>query len=1029
MVSSISSSLVPLSQQAVSIWGKSDRGENVSWLPLFVHMTDSANVAEKLWNEWLPRGTREIVSNSVGGDDDLARRVYCFLAGSHDIGKATPIFQVQTWGFGSGENDGLAWKPEKAGLPLRYELCGRHRPSHPIAGETILNSYLTERFGWNERSANSYSCVVGGHHGKPPTEGDLINAKTADIICLGWDSQFGEAWRKVQCELLDYVVSLTGLDKATMKVLAQHHPSPVTESVLTGLVIMADWIASNVDFFPLIALFPSVDDDCMVNNGRVDLGRLRRRSEQGWRRAGLAPHWQSKMNVTESVDDLYAERFVLPKGAKPRPVQEDVVNIARTVREPGLMVIEAPMGTGKTEAALAAAEILAERTGRGGVCLALPTMATTDAMFGRVHDWLRHLPQQPDASEKSVYLAHGKAQLNDEFQGLIHESEQSEYRGIGIDVQTGKVSEDTVVTDWLRGRKKGVLANFLVCTVDQVLMGALNMKHLALRQLALVNKVIIIDECHAYDIYMRQYLFRVLEWLGASQTPVILLSATLPESQRKQMVDAYIQGKTAVRGVRRSPEIDKHHHARWQRGRNQEPVSAQNTAAANEMMHQSVSRAYPLITYTSGISSISQPVASSGDASVVSLNLIADDDASLLDFLKDRLTGGGCAGVICDTVSRAQDTAAVLAQHFGDGVVTLTHSRFVDIDRMSNEADLRLRFGPKATVENGVRPKLAIVVGTQVLEQSLDIDFDVMVTDIAPIDLIMQRIGRVHRHRRGMGEQNRPEKLRHAVCCIRGIDTWQNGLPEFSKGIDSVYFAATLMETLAVLGLSGKTDSTHLSLPEDIAALVRCAYSDAVDVKIPQNWKVAYRQACADRKDENLRKISRSTTCMLRSVRKMCWNEQTLVDWFEQSVDATGADDDKGQRAVRDTQETVEVLLFRKDGDDVRLLPWVGSEDDGVEKGSIVPTTSVPPSNVAKVAAQCAVRLPLSMCSVYDLDPLIDELEKGCGEKTMYWQDSPWLAGSLAVFMTENAEGEYGTKIHGFEVVYDIRRGLQTQRQ
>jgi CRISPR-associated endonuclease/helicase Cas3 len=991
-------------------------------------MADSAGVAQKLWDEWLPRGTREIVSNSVGGDADLSRRVYCFLAGSHDIGKATPIFQVQTWGFGPGEDTGLAWKPEKAGLPLRYELCGRHRPSHPIAGETILNAYLAERFGWNECIANSYSCIVGGHHGKPPTEGELIHAKTADTISLGWDAQFGEAWRKVQRELIDYVASLTGFDESTVKALSQHRLSPVAESILTGLVIMADWIASNADFFPLIALFPDAGSDRIVDDGYVGSERLRQRGEYGWHRAGIAPHWQGMLNAEESVDDLYAERFVFPKGAKPRPVQEGAANIARTVEDPGLMVIEAPMGTGKTEAALAAAEILAGRSGRGGVCLALPTMATTDAMFGRVHDWLRHLPQQSGANEKSIYLAHGKAQLNDEFQGFIRESEKSEYRGIGIDVQTGKVSEDIVVADWLRGRKKGVLANFLVCTVDQVLMGALNMKHLALRQLALANKVVIIDECHAYDIYMQQYLFRVLEWLGASQTPVILLSATLPEEQRRKMVDAYIQGKTAIRGVRRSPETDKPHRARWQRGRHQESTNAQNTVVTNEVTHQSVSQAYPLITYTTGLTSVSQPVASSGDTSAVSLNLIADDDASLLNFLDDRLSDGGCAGVICDTVSRAQDTAAMLAQHFGDGVVTLTHSRFVDIDRMLNEADLRSRFGPKATTENGERPRLAIVVGTQVLEQSLDIDFDVMVTDIAPVDLIMQRLGRVHRHRRGKEEQNRSEKLRHAVCCIRGIYTWQNGLPKFAKGIDSVYFAATLMEALAALGLIGERDSAGLSLPEDIAALVRCAYSDAINAKIPRIWQEDWQQACVDRASENDRKKSRSKTCMLRSVNEMCCQEQTLVDWFEQSVDTTGSDDDKGQRAVRDTQETVEVLLLRKDGDDVRLLPWIGSEDAGVEKGAIIPTTSLPPSNVAKVAAQCAVRLPLSMCSVYDLDPLIGELEKGCGEKTMYWQDSPWLAGSLAVFMAENVDGKYSAKIHGYDVWYEKRVGLITKK-
>ena len=156
-------------------------------------------------------------------------------------------------------------------------------------------------------------------------------------------------------------------------------------------------------------------------------------------------------------------------------------------------------------------------------------MATTDAMFSRVHRWLDALPSRDSTDEKTVWLAHGKAKLNDDFQGIIAASRRH-FSSLSQDDtdepysrKHGEIPPETVISDWLWGRKKGALANFLVCTVDQVLMGALQMKHVVLRQLAMANKVVIVDECHAYDAYMREYLKMALEWLGSTRTPVIFV--------------------------------------------------------------------------------------------------------------------------------------------------------------------------------------------------------------------------------------------------------------------------------------------------------------------------------------------------------------------------------------------------------------------------------------------------------------------------------------------------------------------------
>ncbi|BDR52363.1 CRISPR-associated helicase/endonuclease Cas3 [Bombiscardovia nodaiensis] len=1039
-MSDLDSLLYPLSSQAASIWGKSDYGKNQEWLPLVLHMSDSLEVAGKLWDCWLPQGTRDIVSRGVCGDQQLAKKLYLFLAGVHDIGKATPNFQVQTWGFPSGDDSGLAWKPEQAGLRIRAELRGQSHLSHPIAGQVILNSYLGQTFQWESALADSYSCVVGGHHGKPPVASKVKEAAEARLPELGWDQQAEGKWSQVQNELIRFVQERSGMGSAEFAALGHTMLPPMAESILTGLVIMADWIASNTDFFPLLALYPEEGEERIIANGQVRLDMLKQRVECGWDELNITPSWrQSKQYniLAASPDDVYGRRFDLPPTATVRPVQAAAVRIAQEVPDPGLMIIEAPMGEGKTEAALVAAEVLATRTSRGGVCLALPTMATTDAMFARVHSWLRHVSQDCSDERESLYLAHGKAQLNDEFQGLMGRSGAHGAAGVGIDVDRGghtslsmAVDEATIVDEWMRGRKKGVLANFLVCTVDQVLMGALDMKHVALRQLALANKVVLIDECHAYDVYMQQYLLRLLEWLAAFDVPVVLLSATLPQELREQLTQAYVKGRQAELSPPRPymSAVPQRHRRR------RKPVESANGEGVTQedrghkQMKQG-SQAYPLITYTSGQQVGQEDVPASGRKSEVETYCMGDDDSSLLTLLQDVLVEGGCVGLICNTVGRAQHAAEVLTDAFGSDVVTLTHSRFIDVDRMSNETVLRSQLGPDATATNCQRPKKAIVVGTQVLEQSLDIDFDLLITDVAPTDLVMQRLGRVHRHQRGVEECDRPRQLRKVRCYIRGIESWSDTGPVFARGIESVYFRATLLEFLAVSGLTMENASAHFRLPYDIASCVRKAYSSEIVEDIPQAWMEDYKTAGDKRAAEMCSKISRAECHLLHSVSDMCQQGQTLVNWFAQPLEITGKDEDKGQRAVRDTQESVEVILLANAEDgQARLLPWVGSDAYHIQPGELVETQSVPSIELAKLVAECTVRLPLIMGQGLALDKLIEELEDHCGDRTAAWQKSDWLSGQLVLFLDQESQHVWSTEIHGYKLSYSQDTGLLAER-
>lgn len=134
--------------------------------------------------------------------------------------------------------------------------------------------------------------------------------------------------------------------------------------------------------------------------------------------------------------------------------------------------------------------------------------------------------------------------------------------------------------------------------------------------------------------------------------------------------------------------------------------------------------------------------------------------------------------------------------------------------------------------------------------------------------------------------------------------------------------------------------------------------------------------------------------------------------------------EDEGQRAVRDTQDTVEVLLLRKCDDGIHLLPWVGDEHADVEKGSIVPTTVIPDDTVAKIAVQCAVRLPMGLCMPDRVDALIASLEEACADDVACWQDSPWLAGKLALFLHGDADGFVSDELCGYEIRYSRDTGL-----
>jgi len=964
------------------VWAKSrmdQHGRVTEWLPLHEHLADSADAAELLWDRWLGDQRRAVIASGVGGVQD-ARRLAIFLAGVHDVGKATPPFAVKV--------PELAELMRYHGFPLTLAPTreDQRRLPHGLAGQVILERYLQRR-GWGRFAASQLGSVVGGHHGVPPGLTELEHARSRDYL-LGDD-----AWLEAQEELIDAAVRRSGVDLDLLRDRGFGTPALV---LLTGLVIVADWLASDAELFPLA-------------HPESQLRSRHGRAQRAWERIRLPEPWVAR-DEGDSADELAAVRFGLTGGA--RPVQAAAIELARRCDVPGIMVIEAPMGEGKTEAALLAAEILAARSGASGIVDALPTQATTNAMFTRVLSWLGRVPDASVAEEAqhAVALAHGKARLDPAFRRL---RAVSRARGIGIDEelqsvdrsrrQTGS-SIDAFVHHWMTSRKKTPLADFLVATVDQVLFLALQARHLALRHLGLAGKVVIIDEVHAYDAYMSVYLHRALEWLGAYGCPVVLLSATLPSGARSRLVEAYQRGVEAMRPTVPDVEPVEAMFPVWtQPEPSREPGPEEELAPAHPQ-----SSAYPVVWSVMDGVAKGEGVPASGRGAHVEVELAPDDAASLDAILDEALVEGGCVLVIRNTVQRAQETYRHLVGRFGDGDVTLAHSRFMACDRAGLDAGLVRRFGPPSgDPGEGTRPWRHVVVATQVVEQSLDVDFDLLVTDLAPADLVLQRIGRLHRHPR-----SRPPRLESPRCFIVGVRDWRAEPPVPDEGSQKVYGSWALLQAAALL-LERSHEGGVIEIPEDIAPWVEQAYG-SVDLG-PASWGSALGDA---RKEHEAKVIVKESAATVFRLGEPMAGMEPLTNWLGRS--AGDADESvKGSAQVRDTEDSIEVLLLARDEHAaVRIPEWI---DDDLH-GHPIPMDVEPDAAFADAIASCALRLPAAASRGARGDAVIAALDKWYVEA---WQRSPLLRGQLVMVLDEQPDGSLSGDVGGQRFTYDQRHGLK----
>lgn len=927
--------VAPVRRPAIDVlWGKSNAGGRVNLL--IQHLLDTAAVGELLWDALLAPAARDAWDSATAGRGRDLLRVLC---GLHDLGKASPAFQAK--------EPRLAKEVRTAGLSWDRLDATALAWHHTIAGARALRDDLTGR-GWERDAVDWMWPFLAGHHGKVPSAAALRPPGR------GAGHGQGRAWQTARAAVIEAVTGALGVDLASLAGLRP--PDRAAQLALLGTLIVADWVASNERYFPGIDRASGVG--WAVAQGRA---------AAGWQALGLRGGWDPA--VLPRHHDAVKARFGWPA----RPSQQAVMTAAEELPVPGLIIVEAPMGEGKTEAALAAAEVLARRFGADGVFVGMPTQATSDPMFSRVRRWAATVD-----GTVPVALLHGKARFNREWQAL-----RGQVRITGVDeygcpdeyAPGGSAGSGQAPAEWFLGAKRGLLAPVVVGTVDQLLHAATRTRHVMLRHAGLAGKVVILDEVHAYDVYMSQFLHEALRWLAGMRVPVVVLSATLPPAARSSLVRAYLQGALGARDV----TVDA--------------VPASSCYPA--VLAVGVDRGGEV--YAAG-----RPSVTWRPAAAVTVQVAAEpaeeDSVGLVTLLADRLTGGGCALVVRNTVGRAQQTFRALQARFGSDVVLL-HGRLTVRERAERTERLLALLGPPG--DAAARPQRLVVVATQIAEQSFDVDCDLLVSDLAPIDLLLQRIGRLHRH--GRPESDRPTRVSRPTVVVTGLRPGPGGVPVFPTGSRAVYGEHLLLRAAALVEETTRGGDGVWTVPTDVPALVARGYADNPGILIPDTWASVAEAAAASWQAEQDRRAARARQFLLAGEDEL--GRPTLAGLHDRAV-ADLDDDDRVAAVVRDGDPSVEVVLIRRGPRGYTTL-------DGYPLG---PTgEAISDADVLERVVGDSVRLPPDRWVTADALAKLTPLPA--------WTGDPWLGRTRALVLDEASTAELG----GRRFAYDTELGLTAE--
>jgi CRISPR-associated endonuclease/helicase Cas3 len=640
------------------------------------------------------------------------------LVACHDVGKITPGFLLKC----------SSWK--------HYSLIAStiNRNNLETNHAAVSASHFTHKASHGlVKKARYWLASTAGHHGSYPCGFEVAREPTFE----GVDHLIHPLFQQLREELIAILIKSFGpLPKESAK------DAEKRVHFLTGFTIFSDWIGSNSDWFP----YEKPVQAEAIGTKMIEVVQL----------LGLNHTIQPSLKFADLFDKKgYIQRF------QPRSIQSALINAADA---PGLYIVEAPMGMGKTEAALAAAYRRWTEGDERGLYFALPTQLTSERIHERIHQFLENVIEGTSVQS----LIHGNAWLKEDHNRQISNGNESEF------------NDTDEALRWFSSTRKQLLSPFGTGTIDQAMLAVLPARFAALRYFALAGKVVIIDEVHAYDPYMSALIDRLIEYLLPTGATVIILSATLTAARRAEIVKAA--------GAEEPPAPDS----------------------------------YPLITKVATGSSTATHISTPYELAPKQVDL---KHQILTDFnttqywqsIADAVERGVNIVIIRNTVALAQETYCLVKSLLRDGSysdhVGLLHSRFPAWQRLENEKHWVEALGK----ENEHRPRGSLLVSTQIVEQSVDIDADLLITDIAPTELILQRIGRLHRH-----ERSRPEGFESACCDILYPDVdWGSDEKLILQALTPhhyIYPASSLWQAMETLGKRKK-----IQLPQDIRPLIEAS--------------------------------------------------------------------------------------------------------------------------------------------------------------------------------------------------------------
>ncbi len=726
-------------------WGKTLQGgeevpDEYPWHPAAWHMMDVAAVAGVLLRARREQTRR--MAERLGEEEEAFIRLCTFLVGLHDIGKFSAAFQCKAPRF---------W-PERVLGPFRTVADKHHSEAGFWALQAALRDELLQALGlevFRQPSATIIAAITG-HHGEPPGFPDVDGM------------QFGEPELAAARAFMRDLVRL--LAPSCAACIDDERLQKRFSFWLAGLCVVADWLGSNRTFFPFEP--PEIDPAAYW-------------CEYACPRAGRAIAGAGLLPAPPARRGDYARFFDIPA---PRPLQERVADL-HLPPGPTLAIIEDATGSGKTEAAALLAWRMMRMGKAGGLYFALPTMATANAMHERFSGVFRRLFEGGER-KPSLALAHGRRTLNPRWYATLQLARlpRRDFAGNG----NGQGMAATCAAWIADDRRKTFLADVGVGTIDQALLAVLPTRFQSLRLHALSDRVLVVDEAHAYDAYMSHELETLLRFHAAQGGSAIVLSATLPRKRREALAAAWRQGLEDGGGEQR----------RW----------------------ECRARDYPLITVagSTGLREHGGIAPATHTVRRVAVQRLADERQAL-EAVRAAVENGAAVAWVRNAVDDAIAAMRLLRER--NIPAQLFHARFAMGDRLRIEEDVLKRFGKHAGASER---RGRVLVATQVVEQSLDLDFDLMVSDLAPIDLLIQRAGRLWRHMDVRPARRRPVAGPNLLVIMpdpAGVVDDQWLFRHGGKGVFVYRDHALLWRTARVLFDTGAIDA-----PRDLRRLMESVY-------------------------------------------------------------------------------------------------------------------------------------------------------------------------------------------------------------